>query len=100
MLADYRIVDRSLAAAVALAIGVVADGFLIGRGSARERSTDPFVEVKGPSTLLDQRRSRSAGMPRAIPISRSAACTIAVFRGPMRTTCFCAADSRSRDGSA
>jgi hypothetical protein len=40
-------VDRSTIAAIALALGVVAAGFLVGDGFARGRRTDRFVEVKG-----------------------------------------------------
>ena len=49
MLADNGRVERSLAAAIVLAIGVAVGGFFVGSGFARGRSTDRFVEVKGLS---------------------------------------------------
>lgn len=51
------------------------------------------------SSQLLGRGSRSAGIPRASAISRSADWIIRAFRGPVRRSCFCAAVSASRSGS-
>jgi len=49
MLTDNRGVERSIVAAIVLALGIGVGGFFIGNGFARGRSADRYVEVKGLS---------------------------------------------------
>jgi hypothetical protein len=39
--------DRSIAAALVLAVGIIAGGYFVGSGFARGRANERFVEVKG-----------------------------------------------------